>query len=73
MLGVSNDVEGGVSWTLLQRKEISQRLENDESIHKMEVNCKIAMSWSVLKEIFLTSTDRHTRIDTLQSVVYNRE
>ncbi|GLT58594.1 hypothetical protein SLA2020_314730 [Shorea laevis] len=73
MLGVSNDVEGGVSWTLLQRKVISQRLENDESIHKMEVNCKTAVAWGVLKEIFLTNIDRHTRIDLLQSVVYNRK
>ncbi|GLT91115.1 hypothetical protein SLE2022_090210 [Rubroshorea leprosula] len=73
MLGVSNDVEGGVSWTLLQRKAISQRLENNESIHKMEVNCKIAVAWGVLKEIILTNIDRHTKIDVLQSVVYNRE
>ncbi|GLT58584.1 hypothetical protein SLA2020_314640 [Shorea laevis] len=73
MLGVSNDVEGGISWTLLQRKVISQRLENDESIHKMEVNCKTAVAWGVLKEIFLTNIDRHTRIDVLQSVVYNRK
>lgn len=73
MVGVSKDVGNGISWTLLQKRDVPDYISLDEGIHITEINSKIAVAWSLLNEIFVTNMDRHTRINILESVVYNRK
>ncbi|XWS49683.1 hypothetical protein CRYUN_Cryun12cG0024100 [Craigia yunnanensis] len=73
MLGVRNDLHDGLSWTLLQRTEqplISSYA--DDVYNKVQSNSKIAVAWLVMNECFLSTIDRHTRVNIAQSIVYNR-
>ncbi|XP_058008174.1 increased DNA methylation 1 [Hevea brasiliensis] len=69
LLGVKHNLKGGFSWTLLRRLD---PFEIDDEHTRMECNSKIALAFEVLNECFTTNTDRHTGINILQSVVYNR-
>ncbi|GLU05532.1 hypothetical protein SLE2022_226290 [Rubroshorea leprosula] len=73
MVGVSKDVGNGISWTLLQKRDVPDYICLDEGLHITEINSKIAVAWSLLNEIFVTNMDRHTSINILESVVYNRK
>lgn len=72
MLGVSNSMEGGFSWTLLKC------LDEDEgvSFHErlpfiMECNVKLSMALSVLNECFVPLVDQRTGVDVICQAVYN--
>ncbi|KAL4325693.1 hypothetical protein GQ457_11G022080 [Hibiscus cannabinus] len=73
LLGVRNDLYDGLSWTLIQRR--NQPLNGssaDDNYSRIECNSKIAVAWQVMNECFLSTVDRHTRANIVQSIVYNR-
>ncbi|KAK8493004.1 hypothetical protein V6N13_139885 [Hibiscus sabdariffa] len=72
MVGVRNDLEDGLSWTHFQRRgqPWTASCENDEYT-RVECNSKIAVAWQVMNECFLSTMDRHTRANIVQSIVYN--
>jgi hypothetical protein len=72
MLGVRNEVDGGLSWSLIRQTD----LESAAPIHNLhqivECNCKIALAWGMLDQSFVTTIDRHTSVNVIHSVIYNR-
>ena len=72
MLGVRNDLQDGLSWTLLQRTEQPFGSNAGYVYNKVQSNSKIAVAWLVMNECFLSTIDRHTRANIAQSIVYNR-
>ncbi|XP_022777111.1 increased DNA methylation 1-like [Durio zibethinus] len=69
MLGVKNNLQDGLSWTLLQRTE---QPFGSYKYNKVQINSKVALAWLVMNECFLSTIDRHTRANIIQSIVYNR-
>ncbi|XWS62037.1 hypothetical protein CRYUN_Cryun07bG0176500 [Craigia yunnanensis] len=72
MLGVRNDLQDGLSWTLVQRTEQPFGSYAGYVYKKVQSNSKIAVAWLVMNECFLSTIDRHTRANIAQNVVYNR-
>ncbi|XP_044485277.1 increased DNA methylation 1-like [Mangifera indica] len=59
MAGVRNELDNGYSWTLLQWMPAWTSSKSGNHLHKMvECNCKIAVIWTVMDEIFLPNIDR---------------
>ncbi|KAL8106939.1 increased DNA methylation 1-like [Apium graveolens] len=72
MVGASNKLDGGYTWTLLRRMENGDSAAGNGNINiRTECHSKLAIAWSLMKECFEPITDRHTRIDVIQSIVYN--
>ncbi|EOY24227.1 Acyl-CoA N-acyltransferase with RING/FYVE/PHD-type zinc finger protein, putative [Theobroma cacao] len=71
MLGVRNDLVGGLSWTLLQRTEPIFTAHAGVDYNRVVVNSKIAVAWMVMNECFVSSIDRHSGANVVQSIVYN--
>uniref|UniRef100_A0A2C9WAW5 PHD-type domain-containing protein n=1 Tax=Manihot esculenta TaxID=3983 RepID=A0A2C9WAW5_MANES len=69
LIGVKHEIKEGFSWTLLRRLDPFDDIDVQT---RMECNSKSALALEVLNECFMSCTDRHTRINILQSVVYNR-
>ncbi|XP_022737176.1 increased DNA methylation 1-like [Durio zibethinus] len=72
MLGVRNELQDGLCWTLLQRSEKPFDSYADDVYNRVQNNSKIAVAWLVMNECFLSTIDRHTRANIVQSIVYNR-
>ncbi|XP_021639145.2 increased DNA methylation 1-like [Hevea brasiliensis] len=70
LLGVRHEIKKGFSWTLIRRLDPFDIDINEHT--RMECNSKATLALEVLNECFVTNTDWHTRINILQSVVYNR-
>lgn len=66
---MKHEIKEGFSWTLLRRLDPFDDIDVQT---RMECNSKSALALEVLNECFMSCTDRHTRINILQSVVYNR-
>ncbi|XP_022732320.1 increased DNA methylation 1-like [Durio zibethinus] len=69
MLGVKNNLQDGLSWTLLQRTE--QPFGSYE-YNNVQINSKIALACLIMNECFLSTIDLHTRANITQCIVYNR-
>ncbi|XVE57589.1 hypothetical protein DITRI_Ditri04bG0102200 [Diplodiscus trichospermus] len=73
MVGVRNELQDGISWTLIHRTEQPfGSSADDDAYNKVQSNSKIALAWLVMNECFLSTRDRHTEIDIAQNIVYNR-
>ncbi|KDP39927.1 hypothetical protein JCGZ_03458 [Jatropha curcas] len=70
MLGVRHAMKEGLTWTLVHRMKPFE-IEDEQT--RIISNCKTEVAWDFLNECFSTATDRHSRINILQSVVCNRE
>lgn len=72
MVGVNNKLDDRYTWTLLKRMDEEY---SDDGVHdfykRTECHSKLAIAWSVMKDCFEPITDRHTKIDIIQSIVYN--
>ncbi|KAM7491175.1 hypothetical protein LguiA_034096 [Lonicera macranthoides] len=74
MVGEKIVVGGGYTWSLLRRidEEDSYNMCVQNPNRRIECNSKLEIAWRVMQECFEPIVDRHTSIDVLQSVVYNR-
>ncbi|KAK8341802.1 hypothetical protein V6Z12_A08G189200, partial [Gossypium hirsutum] len=73
LLGSQNALHDGLTWTLLQRiDEPFTGSYGEEEYKRIQCNSKIAVAWLVMNECFLSTIDRHTRTNIVQSIVYNR-
>ncbi|XP_017697300.2 uncharacterized protein LOC103703136 isoform X1 [Phoenix dactylifera] len=73
MLGVSNSMEGGFSWTLLKCLDEEEGVISHEKLpFIMECNVKLSMALSVLNECFVPLMDQRTGVDVICQAVYNR-
>lgn len=74
MVGVNHKLDGGYSWTLLKHMNEDEK-NSDIGLYDLykraECHSKLELAWSVMKDCFEPITDRHTKIDVIQSVVYN--
>lgn len=72
MVGVSNNLDGVYTWTLLRRMDEKDSAAGAQDYYiRTECHLKLAIAWSLMKDCFEPITDRHTRIDVIQSIVYN--
>lgn len=72
MVGVSNKLDGEYTWTLLRRMEKGDSAAGTRDFYRItECHSKLAIARSLMKDCFEPITDRHTKIDVIQSIVYN--
>lgn len=71
LVGVNNELGGGFSWTLLKKTELSTTEPTKNFHHKVECNSKLSLAWILLNQCFKKITDRHTRINVVENVVYS--
>lgn len=74
LLGVSNALEGGFSWSLLRRFDEEQQMSSTQglSMPKMaDCNAKLAVSHIVMDECFVPIIDPRTNIDMVSHVVFS--
>ncbi|XP_042501440.1 uncharacterized protein LOC122079229 isoform X2 [Macadamia integrifolia] len=74
ILGVSNPLDGGFSWTLLKRldEDEDDGTNSDQRLSFiMECNVKLALALSVLEECFVPLVDPRTGLDMIVQAVYN--
>ncbi|KAG9451990.1 hypothetical protein H6P81_004894 [Aristolochia fimbriata] len=71
LLGVKNELEGGFSWTLVQRlDENSEKFPRGLAL-RAELNCKLAVSLAVMDECFLPIVDRRSGVNLIHNVIYS--
>ncbi|KAA8526023.1 hypothetical protein F0562_007877 [Nyssa sinensis] len=71
IVGARNDLDEGYTWTLLRRMDDGTGICVQDFYQKTECHAKLAVAWRVMEECFETIIDRHTKINMIQSVVYN--
>ncbi|GLJ52561.1 hypothetical protein SUGI_1118510 [Cryptomeria japonica] len=72
LLGISNPIEEGLTWTLLRSINEDQRFCSPQSLALMaECNLKLAVALAVMEECFERMVDPRTGIDMIPQVVYS--
>eukprot|EP01018_Ginkgo_biloba_P023275 Gb_06644 [translate_table: standard] len=71
LLGISNPLDGGFSWTLLRRFDDDQQTSSQGLALMAECNAKLAVALAVMDECFVPMVDARTNIDMISHVVYN--
>jgi hypothetical protein len=71
LVGTSNPLEDGYSWTLLRSQEDLELSAMDKET-MAEQKIKLAIAFSVMQECFKPMIDPHTKVDIVAHVLYNR-
>lgn len=72
MLGITNPMEGGFSWTLLKRLGEEEGFISNRSLSFiLESNVKLSMALSILNECLVPLVDQRTGLDMICQAVYN--
>ena len=74
LLGVSNALEGGFSWTLLRRFDEDQQIPSTHELSMAKIadcNTKLAVAHIVMDECFVPIIDPRTNIDMVSHVVFS--
>ncbi|XP_026663146.2 uncharacterized protein LOC103714273 isoform X2 [Phoenix dactylifera] len=72
MLGVTNFMERGFSWTLLKRLDEDVGVSSNERLSFItECNIKLSMALCVLNECFVPLMDQRTGVDVISQAIYN--
>ncbi|KAJ0973358.1 hypothetical protein J5N97_021317 [Dioscorea zingiberensis] len=71
ILGITNPIEGGFSWTLLRRLDEDGGIFSQRPSLNMECNAKLSLALLVLNECFVPLMDQRTGVDKLSQAVYN--
>ncbi|GAB4846558.1 hypothetical protein Ancab_025563 [Ancistrocladus abbreviatus] len=72
LIGLSNDIADGFSWTLLRCIHEDQKVHSAQWFSlKAECNSKLAVALTIMEECFLSMVDPRTGVDMIPHVVYN--
>ncbi|GAB2274209.1 hypothetical protein Dimus_008976 [Dionaea muscipula] len=71
LLGQRQQIDKDLSWSLLRRMDQGTWPYIQDAYLRVKSNSKIAIAARIMAQAFESITDRHCRIDTIQSVVYN--
>lgn len=66
-MGVNHDLDGGFSWTIVQRDGVPQC----KLAERAECNSKVAVALSIMDECFMPIVDRRTSANLIHNIVYN--
>ncbi|CAN6464894.1 unnamed protein product [Victoria cruziana] len=67
LVGVKHDLDGGFSWTIVQRDGVPQC----KLAERVECNSKVAVALSIMDECFMPIVDRRTSANLIHNIVYN--
>lgn len=70
-IGVKQDLEDGLSWTLLHRFDKEYGSYEVSASKRVECYSKLAVAFRMMTACFEPIKDRHTRINVIRNVVYN--
>lgn len=71
LVGVTNELDEGLTWTLVRRIDPGGGGNSEDFYDRTVCNSKTAVAVAVMEECFEPVIDRHTQIDVVRSVVYN--
>ncbi|KAJ7559584.1 hypothetical protein O6H91_04G092100 [Diphasiastrum complanatum] len=73
LVGITNALEDGFSWTLLRSVEDDRLSTTENSLEVIaEHNSKLALALSVMQECFRPMIDPRTQIEMISHILYNR-
>ncbi|GAA0149943.1 hypothetical protein LIER_08994 [Lithospermum erythrorhizon] len=70
-VGLKNEMEGGLSWSILHRCDVGDDASLSDYPLKLECNAKLAIVYSVMDECFFPVVDPRSQSEMISNVTYN--